>query len=88
MKTVDKLTPGTRVRIEQRIDRREGNRTADIAGEVIEVLTAPTGSWFAHGDSERYLLKRVKLRKDNGEVTVVSLDEDTRITVLEKTQLP
>ena len=86
MKTVDKLAPGSRVRIEQRIDRREGNWTAVIEGEVIKVSTAPTGSWFAHGDHERYLLKRIRLRKDNGEVTVVALDEDSRLTVLENSK--
>jgi len=79
---IEQLSPGDRIQILQRIDRREGAWTADVSGVVEEVLDAPTGSWYAHGKKDKYWLKRIRLRKDNGEVTVISLEEDSRIVLL------
>lgn len=81
---LSKLTPGTRVRIVQRIRRREGMWTTEVEGEVVDVLNAPTGSWYAHGKDDRYWLKRIRLRKDDGEITLISLDEGSRIILLDE----
>jgi hypothetical protein len=80
---VQQLTPGTRVRIEQPIARREGEWTAGIEGVVESVHDAQTGSWFARGEKERYVLRRVALRKPNGELSLLALEEKTRIHVLD-----
>ncbi len=82
MNTVDQLQPGTRIKVVQRIDRRAGAWTTEVEGVVEAVANAPTGSWFAHGPSDRYLLKRIRLRKDDGEVSMLSLDEDSEVYVL------
>ncbi|MCB9850414.1 MAG: hypothetical protein H6817_06880 [Phycisphaerales bacterium] len=80
--TVDKLTPGTRIRVEQRVERRAGVWSTQVEGVIEKVHTAPTGSWFAHGPSDRYLLKRITLRKADGERTLIALDEKSRVTIL------
>ena len=78
-RVVDKLKPGQRIRVVQQIDRREGSWTTEIVGRVVEVVNAPTGSWYAHGPSDRYLLKRIRLQKDDGEMTLLSLDGASRV---------
>lgn len=80
----DKLTPGSRVRVVQQIDRREGAWTTAVEGTVVEVLDAPTGSWYAHGKKDRYWLKRLKLRKDDGEISLLGLDEDSQVVLLDQ----
>lgn len=79
---VDQLSVGDRIRVLQQIDRREGNWTTEVTGVVEAVLDAPTGSWYAHGKKDKYWLKRIKLRKDDGEISLISLDEDSRVILL------
>ena len=80
--TLDSLPPGTRIRVIQQIDRREGDWHARIEGTVVDVRMRPTGSWFVGKPQGRYALKRITLRKDDGELTVLSLDEDSRVEIL------
>jgi hypothetical protein len=76
------LKPGMRVRISQEIDRREGNWKLEVTGEVIETFSQKTGSWNAHGKEDKLWLNRVKIRKDNGELSVMSVDPFTRYELL------
>lgn len=76
------LTPGTRVRILQQIDRREGDWRCQIEGTLVDVHIRPTGSWFVGKPQGRYPLRRLTLRKDDGELTILSLDEDSRVEVV------
>ena len=76
------LKPGQRIRIRQTIDRREGDWRADVEGEVLSVLEEPTGSWFAHSKDDRLWLRRIRLRKPNGEITTVALDQYSEIAPL------
>lgn len=84
MPTMQTLTlePGTRIRVHQEIDRREGNWTHDVEGEVVWVRSEPTGSWHAHGKNDKLWLYRIRLRKPNGELTTLVVDQHTRIDVL------
>lgn len=76
------LKPGQRVRIRQEIDRREGNWSAEVVGTIIAVRPEKTGSWFAHGKDDKLWLNRVRLRKDDGELTTIAVDPFTRVEVL------
>lgn len=76
------LVPGARVRITQRIVGREETWETQVAGEVISHRAEPTGSWFAHGKDDRYWLDRVRIRKGDGEITTLSLDENSTVEVL------
>ena len=76
------LKPGMRIRVTQEIDRREGNWVHHVVGEVVETFAQKTGSWNAHGKDDRLWLNRIKLRKDNGELSVISVDSYTRYELL------
>ena len=91
---IDQLPAGARIRIVQQIDRREGAWTAEVEGTVVEVSNQPTGSWYAHGKrdrygrADRYWLKRVKLRKDDGEISYITLDDDSKVYLLSEQAAP
>ena len=76
--------PGTPVCVRQTIERR----TQDIETEVIGVVEAwtdePTGAWHAHGKQHKLWLKRLKLRKSDGELVLLVLDDRTSIAKLER----
>ena len=82
IETISRLRPGQQIRIEQTINRREGAWTKVTTGELVEVLTAPTGSWFAHGSQDRYWLLRLRIRKPCGEISLLSLSPDSKLTIL------
>jgi hypothetical protein len=75
--------PGTPVVVRQRIDRRGQPLEVEIAGTVLDWLEQPTGSWYAHGKHDRLWLKRLVLRKVDGEQTVLVIDDATMIAKLE-----
>ncbi|NOX58790.1 MAG: hypothetical protein GXP29_08030 [Planctomycetes bacterium] len=79
---LDHLQPGSRVRIVHLIQRRSGSWRTTVEGEVLEILDAPTGSWFAHGQGGHYWLRRLRIRKTDGEITVVSVAPESEITVI------
>jgi hypothetical protein len=79
------IKPGQRIRVFQEIERREGNWTHETAGTVLAVSAEPTGSWHARGKDDRLWLTRIRLRKDNGEVTTIVSDRYTRLEVLGET---
>lgn len=84
--TLPRLQPGQHLRIEQTIQRREGPWTITVEGEIIDVLDAPTGSWYAHSENDRYWLRRIRLRKNDGEITLISLDPDSLLAVIPPTK--
>lgn len=74
--------PGQRVRIVQRIARREGDWMVEVCGEVLSVDEQPTGSWYAHAKDDKLWLRRVRLRKDDGDITTLTVDQHTDVQVL------
>ncbi len=78
------VRPGMRVCIAQTIERREGPWETRVEGVILSVQPKPTGSWFAHGKDDKLWLVRVDLLKDDGERSLLSLDRNTRIEVLDE----
>jgi hypothetical protein len=76
------LRPGQRVRITQLIARLSGNMTTAVEGTVVSYGQGKTGSWFAHSKDHKLWLDRVELRKDDGELVVCNLDQNSRIEIL------
>ena len=74
---------GTPVCVKQRVERRGESYEIEVIGVVQSWEELPTGSWFAHGDHDRLLLKRLRLRKQDGEETLLIIDDSTEITKLE-----
>ena len=69
------FAPGTRVRVTQQIAAVRRTASTTIEGTVVRYRQSKTGSWFAHGLHDKLWLDRLELRKDDGEVVVLNLDQ-------------
>jgi len=80
-----KLPPaGARVRITQQIPHGSGVWTQSTEGVLVRARQAKTGSWFAHSHGDRLWLDRAEVRLDDGELTVLSLDQFSVIEVADR----
>lgn len=75
--------PGTPVCVTETTLRRDDPIETRIIGVVEAWEEMPTGSWFAHGKGDRLWLKRLRLRKADGEITLLVVDDGTTIARLE-----
>ena len=82
--TIEEQFPqGTPVCIKHTIEMRGENLEAKVVGSVQAWEDLPTGSWHAHGKNDKLWLKRLKLRKADGEITLLIMDDSTEIAKLE-----
>ncbi|HEX8915534.1 MAG TPA: hypothetical protein VF796_24485 [Humisphaera sp.] len=77
----DRLRPGARVRVTQQIAARHYALTSEVRGTVLEYQQKRTGSWYAHSKDDKLWLDRLLIKKDDGELFTLNLDEFTRVTV-------
>ncbi len=75
--------PGTPVCVTQVIALRGQDITTEIVGVIEAWEELPTGSWYAHGKDDKLWLRRLKLRKVDGEITLLIVDSGTSIAKLE-----
>lgn len=75
--------PGTRVRVIQQMPQTDRVWTNVTEGVITRYQQARTGSWFAHSRDDKLWLDRLELRLDDGEVTVLNLDQYSVIEPLE-----
>ena len=54
-------------------------RGRQVVGTVVSYQQKPTGSWYAHSRNDKLWLDRLTLRKDDGEITTLNLDEYSAI---------
>jgi hypothetical protein len=73
------FAPGTRVRVTQQMPAVRRVATTTLEGTVLRDRQSKTGSWFAHALHDRLWLDRLELRLDDGEITVLNLDQYTVI---------
>ena len=73
---------GTPVCVRQTLERRGRSTFAEVIGVVEAWEDRPTESWFAHGKDGRLWLKRLKLRKADGELVLLIIDDSTAIAEL------
>jgi hypothetical protein len=76
------LRPGVRVKVTQQIAARNHTWTSDVAGTVVEYRQKQTGSWYAHSKDDKLWLDRLQIRKADGELTTLNLDEYSHIEIL------
>lgn len=82
---VDSYKAGQRVRVTQQVPHL-GNADPTLAtsfeGTVVAFAQEKTGSWYAHSKDHKLWLDRLKLRKDDGELVYVNLDQYSSVEVL------
>jgi hypothetical protein len=74
--------PGTVVRVTQQIPRRLDTYTIAVTGTVVRQERQYSGSWFARNKRNRVWLDRLVIRKDDGEISILNLDEYTHVDVV------
>ncbi|MEZ6317355.1 MAG: hypothetical protein R3B49_01185 [Phycisphaerales bacterium] len=74
--------PGTRVRVTQQIVTGRSTTTTVVEGEVVRAGRQKTGSWFAHAKDKKVWVDRVEVRKDDGELILLNLDQYSRVEVV------
>jgi hypothetical protein len=67
--------------VTQQIAARKYSWANEVQGTVVSFEQKPTGSWYAHSRDERLWLDRLVVKKDDGELTTLNLDEFSRVDV-------
>ena len=74
---------GSRVRVSQQVMLGTSSKATTVEGVVLRMGQQKTGSWFAHGRDKKLWLDRLELRKGDGELVVVNLDQYSRVEVID-----
>lgn len=80
--TLSPYTPGARVRVTQQNPRLTGDLVSSVEGTILRFGQQKTGSWFAHAKDGKLWLDRLELRKDDGELVVINLDQYSHVEEL------
>lgn len=75
-------SPGQRVRVTQQLPHLGSPKETygiSVEGVIVEYTQQKTGSWFAHSKDRKLWLDRLVLRKDDGEVVYVNLDQYSNV---------
>ena len=75
------LAPGAKVKVTQQIAARDYTLTTVTTGTIVSYLQKTTGSWFAHSKNDKLWLDRLKIRKIDGEIITLNLDEYSLVEV-------
>ncbi len=75
--------PGTMVRVTQQIPHRTDTCMTVVTGQVVHQERHSSGSWFAGNKDDRVWLDRLVVRKADGEITILNLDEYSVVEVME-----
>lgn len=82
MKVFPNLVPGDRIRVTERVVGYDRTWVTHVEGEVISCQEESTGSWFALGKDDKLWLLRIRLRKADGEISALNIDQNTEIEIL------
>ena len=74
--------PGQRVKVTQQVPRLSGVMVTSVEGTVVKFEQVKTGSWYAHSKDHKLWMDRRVLRKDDGEIVVLNLDQYSAVEVL------
>tara|TARA_R110002072_G_scaffold42064_2_gene117385 strand:- start:45724 stop:45987 length:264 start_codon:yes stop_codon:yes gene_type:complete len=73
---------GSLVRVTKELSRGEDRSAFGVEGEILRMGQQKTGSWYAHSKDKKLWLDRLELRKADGEIVVMNLDDRTSVEVL------
>lgn len=80
-KIASQIKPGVVVRVTQQIAARNYTWTTNVRGTVVDFQQKQTGSWYAHSKGDKLWLDRLTLRKVDGELITLNLDEFSVVQV-------
>lgn len=66
---------GERIRVTQQISRQTGVLSTSVEGRIVRFEQSKTGSWYAHAKDDRLWLDRLILKKNDGEIVTLNLDQ-------------
>ena len=73
------IKSGNRVKVTQQTPLRDKTWLSSVEGVIRRFRQAKTGSWFAHAKDDQLWLDRLELTLDDGEITILNLDQYTLI---------
>lgn len=76
---------GQRLRVTQQVPHlgnADPTTAASVEGTLVNFTQQKTGSWFAHSKDHKLWLDRLLLKKDDGEMVYVNLDQYSSVEVL------
>lgn len=76
--------PGQRIRVTKRVRFQKDVHAVVVEGRFMELRHVRTESSFSHGRQGRYWVDEIMLRKDDGEQSIMMIDQWTRIEPLEE----
>ncbi len=76
------LKPGAKVKVTQQIVARDHTWVSEVVGTILTFEQAKSGSWYAHAKDDRLWLDRLTLRKENGETSILNLDQYSRVEIV------
>jgi hypothetical protein len=76
------LAPGTQIAVIQQIPHRDRVWTNETRGTIVSYEQKQTGSWFAHSKDDKLWLDRLVIRKEDGEILTLNLDDYTHLQIL------
>ena len=79
--TINSFKIGSKVHVIQQIAARDHAWTSDVRGVVVDFSQKTTGSWYAHGKDDKLWLDRLTLRKPDGELITLILDDYSVVEV-------
>jgi hypothetical protein len=92
MATPPRYAQGQRVRVTQQVVRLDrpggGTMTTSVEGEIVSFEQQKTGSWFAHSKDHKLWLDRLRIRKADGELVTLNLDQYSHVEVLDAAPAP
>jgi len=77
----EQLVPGVNVEVAQQIPHGTGVWVQQVRGTIVSFEQQQTGSWFAHAKGGKLWLDRLTIRKADGEISVLNLDQYTAVKV-------
>jgi hypothetical protein len=77
--TASQFTPGARVRVVQHVRVGDRKWTTEVSGTVESEGIRPVGGMEMGAKGFYSRQQTLQLRKDDGEVTVVTIDENTEV---------
>ncbi len=75
------LVPGVKVKVTQQIAGPNYAWSSAVQGTIVNYQQKQTGSWYAHSKDDKLWLDRLRLRKADGELTTLNLDEYSHIEI-------